>query len=143
MSIILRVVIGLVCVLGFLFIRFRENELFYDPLIPFFKGIYQQQPLPEFDRLKLLFHVVFRYGLHMILSLIVLWVVFLEKGILRFAVVLYLIVFVLLMICFLYVINSNAVSDHGTLFYVRRFLIQPLLILILVPAFFYYRKVNN
>ena len=138
-----RFLIALLCFVGFAFIRFRESELFYDPLISFFKGYYQIAELPDMNMGKLLFHVGMRYTVHMILSLIILWVVFMEKGILKFALVLFGFLFVILMGVFFYLLHSYQVGEAGSLFYTRRFLIQPLLIFILLPAFFYYRKVNS
>lgn len=138
-----RIIVVFLCAVGFLFIRFRESELFYDPLICFFKGNYQVASLPEIDAVKLYLNLSLRYGVHMVLSLFILWAVFLEKGILKFAVVLYGFVFVALLIVLGYFISTYSIGQATSVFYVRRFLIQPLLILILVPAFYYYRKVND
>lgn len=139
----LRFAIAFGCFVGFAFLRFRESELFYDPLLSFFKGYYQDAPLPELNKGKLILHIGLRYGIHMILSLIILWVAFLEKGILKFAGLVYVIVFVVLVFILLYLIQTYEIGQGGSVFYTRRFLIQPLLIFILLPAFFYYRKVNS
>jgi len=138
-----RIIIGFLCFMGFVVIRFRESQLFYDPLISFFKGYYLQSDLPEMDTIKLFLNLGIRYGIHMILSLIILWVTFLEKGIIKFATVLYVAVFIVLLVVFIYSFYSYEIGEAGSMFYVRRFLIQPLLIFILLPAFFYYRKVNS
>lgn len=139
----LRVGIVFLCFVGFVMVRFRESELFYDPLHSFFKGYYQEASLPAIDISKLLWNIVFRYGIHMLLSLIILWVVFLEKGILKFAILFYALVFSILLGVLVYLLYSFEVGETASIFYTRRFLIQPLLIFILLPAFFYYRKVNN
>jgi len=143
MSKFVRIGIGFLCFLGFVFVRFRESELFYDPFLTYFKGYYQQSPLPELDVGKLLFHIGFRYGIHLVLSIMILWVVFLEKGIVKFALLVYGLVFVLLLVVFAYLLHSFEIGETASIFYVRRFLIQPLLLCILLPAFFYYRKVNS
>jgi exosortase F-associated protein len=138
-----RFLIAFACFVGFAFVRFRESELFYDPLLAFFKGYYQDTPLPELNMSKLLLYIGLRYGIHMILSLVILWVTFLEKGILKFASVVYVIVFVVLLSILVYLLQTYEIGQAGSVFYTRRFLIQPLLIFILLPAFFYYRKVNS
>jgi len=127
----------------FLFVRFRESELFYDPLISFFKGYYQTAELPELDMPKLLLHITYRFGIHMVVSLAILWFAFLEKGIIKFATLIYGITFILLAGILVLLLFDYEVGQATTIFYVRRFLIQPLLIFILLPAFFYYRKVNT
>lgn len=140
---IVRYIIIFLCFFGFAFIRFRESQLFYDPLIIFFKGQYQTAQLPEMNIGKLLLHVSLRYVIHMLLSLFILWMAFMEKGIIKFAAVLYAVVFSFLLMILGYLLNTYQVGDAAGVFYTRRFLIQPLLIFILLPAFFYYRKVNS
>lgn len=140
---IIRYLVIFLCFFGFVFIRFCESELFYDPLILFFKGQYQVAQLPEININKLLLHISFRYVIHMLLSLLILWMAFVEKGIVKFAVALYIFVFVVLMTVLMFLLNTYQIGDAAQVFYIRRFLIQPLLIFILLPAFFYYRKVNS
>ena len=38
-----------ICLVGIVFIRFRESVLFYDPLLQFFKGSYAQASLPDLE----------------------------------------------------------------------------------------------
>ncbi len=140
---LLRILVVLLCFVGFVMIRFRESELFYDPLITFFKGNYRNLPLPEMDQGKLMLHLFFRYILNTGLSLIVLWVAFREKGIITFASIFYSIVFVLLIIVLNVLFATQDIGEYLPVFYVRRFLIQPILLFILLPAFYYYRKVNS
>ena len=132
MSKSVRIGIGILCFLGFVLVRFRESELFYDPFISFFKGYYQQAPLPELNLRKLIFNIGLRYGIHLMVSLLLLWVVFLEKGIIKFALFLYVVAFVLLLGAFVYLLSSFQIGETAGLFYTRRFLIQPLLICILL-----------
>ncbi len=138
-----RIVVIFFCFMGFLFVRFRESELFYDPLNSFFKGYYQNAALPEMDMVKWYVDIALRYGLQMILSLLILGMTFMEKGIIKFAAMFYIIVFVFLLVVLVFLVNSYEIGDANGVFYARRFLIQPLLIFILLPAFFYYRKVNT
>ena len=45
-----------------------------------------------------------------------------------------------LMIAFVLLLNTSADGDHMALFYVRRFLIQPLFLLLLLPAFYFHKR---
>ncbi len=130
----------LVCVLAF--IRFFETQLFYDPLIEFYKSDYLHHTIPQFNSEKLLLNVFFRYHLNSAISLIILYVSFFDKNILKFSVYLFVFFFIICVSIFTYMI-LNIVDEHFlALFYVRRFLIHPIFVLILMPAFYYYRRRN-
>jgi exosortase family protein XrtF len=120
-------------------VRFYEEALFYDPLLPFFRR--EGKELPDYNSLKLFLGLAFRYGLNTLLSVGVIWLAFKDKVILRLAVVVYVVLFVVLgTILF---VSLNAEKPNLLLvFYVRRFLIQPLLLLLLLPAFFYQKRMK-
>lgn len=120
-------------------VRGYESVLFYDPLLQFFKGEYQSQPLPAINHIELSLGLAFRYAINTFLSLAVIQVAFNDRGLTRFAAILYLMFFVLLILSLLILLSSN---DPNTLyiFYIRRFLIQPILLLLFLPAFYYQRK---
>ena len=119
-------------------IRFFEDTLFYDPLLEFFKMDYKTLPLPKMDIYPLLTSVVFRFLMNTILSLAILWFVFRDKEIIKFSVILYNFLFILLFTAFIFIVfTSEGTSSHMVLFYVRRFLIQPLFLLLLLPAFYF------
>lgn len=128
--------------MGLVFIRFRESELFYDPLLHFFKSDYKGKELPEMEQVKFFLHLFLRFAINTLFSLMILWALFKEKEMLCLATGIYVLLFILLGIV-MYIMLQNDQSSHLPLFYVRRFLIQPLLLFILVPAFYYYRKVNK
>ena len=107
-------------------VRFYENDLFYDPLIQFFKVDHSTHMLPEFDMWKLLINVGIRFFINTAISLLILWFLFMKKEIIKISSLLYIAVFVVLLIAFIFLIFSKEVGGHLALFYVRRFLIQPL-----------------
>lgn len=121
-------------------IRMYEETLFYDPLISFFKVDHSTEKLPQFDRLKLLAHVVLRFVMTTLISLGILWVLFRKIEILKVAGLLYTVLFAILFIAFIIFIQSSESGGHLALFYVRRFLIQPLFLLLLIPAFYFQKK---
>lgn len=130
----------LVCVLAL--IRFFEAQLFYDPLIEFYKADYLHHNIPEFDTLKLLINVFLRYHLNSAISLALLYVTFFDKNILKFSFYLFAFFFIICFSIFSFLIFQIENEPFLALFYVRRFLIHPVFILILMPAFYYYRRRN-
>lgn len=120
------------------FIRAFENTLFYDPLLEFFKMDYKFMPLPEMDTFALQTSIALRFLMNTIISLAILWLVFFDKEIIKLSTILYSILFAVLFMVFSFIIfSSEETGGHFVLFYVRRFLIQPLFLLILLPAFYF------
>src|SRR5690606_10472968 len=122
-------------IIGFVLIRLFESRWFYDPFLSYFKGAYQSQHFPEFESFKLLFNLFVRYFLNTVLSLGIIYVLFRNKEFLKVASFLYTVFFVLLIVAFFYIVNYS--DNSFVLFYVRRFLIQPLFLLLFVPAFYF------
>lgn len=124
-------------------VRLFEAKLFYDPLLIFFKQDYLYNKVPDFEFGKLMLHTAYRFWMNTLISLLILYVAFKDKGIVKFSSVLYLIAFVILFSWMAWLVaNATPESNYNILFYVRRFLIQPLFVLLLLPAF-YYHKLRN
>lgn len=134
-------------VLVFLLALIRTFEdFFYDPFLDYFKSDYSNLPFPEYDSIKLFFSLLLRFALNTIVSLAIIQVLFKDFSLTQFASVLYLIFFILLTIAFFCILNFSSEQNNLLLFYVRRFLIQPLFVLLFVPAFYYQNqlaKKNN
>jgi exosortase F-associated protein len=130
-------VIGLVLsMLGLVLIRAFEETLFYDPFLTFFKSDFKNSDLPIFDTIPLFFGLVFRYSLNTIVSLVILYCLFKQKQLLRFSVQLYLLVLLALLFVFFGMLFLVDPPNYLVLFYVRRFLIKPILLLLFIPAFY-------
>lgn len=123
-------------------VRMFAEELFYDPLISFFKSDYHTEPLPDVNLWKLLANVSFRFWINAVISLAILWILFKKKSILQFSGWLFLMVFLGLSIAFSILLHTSETGQHLVLFYVRRFLIQPILILLLIPAFYFQKRIQ-
>lgn len=136
-----RIMAILILVVFLMLIRWFENELFYDPLLVYFRTVHSSESLPESNDLLLLLHVGLRYWMNTFVSLGILWFVFYENELLRFSIIIYLLFFILLLIPYYLLLQSSEPGPHMTLFYVRRFLIQPLLLLILLPAFYFQKRI--
>lgn len=118
-------------------IRFFEDYLFYDPYLQFFKNDYLYIDSPRRETLKLSLFTSLRYAVNTAISIGILYLVFRDLAVLKFASILYGIAFVILLLLFLYFVINPRQEDYYIFFNIRRFLIQPLLLLILLPAFYY------
>lgn len=124
-------------------VRAFESQLFYDPFLWYFKNDYLNKPLPDFDSGDLFFGMTFRYFVNSVLSLGIIYVLFPDSRLLRFTSVLYVVLFVLLIAVFFGLLYASSGGLNFILFYVRRFLIQPLFLLLFVPAFYYQQRLSK
>lgn len=134
----LTMVILLGCLL--LAIRGFEDSLFYDPFLFFFKSTESDKALPEFEILKLIGNVALRFLMNTSVSLGILWIIFQKTEIIKLSTLLYVVLFIALLLTFYLLASSEATGQHMALFYIRRFLIQPLFLLILIPAFYFQKN---
>ncbi len=136
--------IGLLTILGTLLILIRvfEEQLFYDPYLAFFKNDYLYLESPRRETLKLTLFTVLRYVLNTLISLGILFFIFRDKGIIKFSVLIYSISLVILLIPFLHFVYYHQQEDYYLFFNIRRFLIQPIFLILLIPAF-YYQKLKQ
>jgi exosortase F-associated protein len=121
---------ALVCIRAF------EDQLFYDPFLYYFKEE-KVLPYPEVNSIKLYLNLFFRYFLNTIFSLFLLYVIFKDKALVQFSAILYGLFFILLLIAFYLYLNFFDESHKMILFYIRRFLIQPVFILLFIPGFYF------
>ena len=120
-------------------IRYFENSLFYDPYLQFFESDYLYIDSPRRETLKLTLFTTLRFVLNTAISIGILYVVFRDKNVVKFSVLLYSIAYLILLILFLYFVINPKQEDYYLFFNVRRFLIQPLFVIILLPAFYYHK----
>ena len=120
-------------------IRFYEYRLFYDPFLSFYEDDYLHGRIPQFITSKLLLNVILRFWLNSAVSLAIIYVAFLSKNIVKFSLILYSILFLVCLSLFVFFILNIEDQHYQALFYVRRFLIHPVFVIILLPAFYYYR----
>ncbi|WP_136481710.1 exosortase F system-associated membrane protein [Cognatitamlana onchidii] len=128
-----------VLVLGLLLIRFYEDVLFYDPYLTFFQNDYLYIDSPRREVAKLVAFTTYRFALNTIISLGILFLVFKDKSVIKFSLLIYGIGFCLLMLAYLYFVVNPKQEDYYLFFNVRRFLIQPIILILLLPAFYYHK----
>ncbi|SEG16889.1 exosortase F-associated protein [Halpernia humi] len=124
---------------GLIAVRFVENHLFYDPFLAFFKIADRNAIFPDFEWLPLVLNYLFRFALNLIFSLIIIQALFQNKKWTIQALVLIIIVFGITFPVYLFCIHTKFEIGYLFSFYMRRFVIQPLILLLIVPLF-YYRK---
>ena len=133
------IVLGVGCLI---LIRFFEDHLFYDPYLNFFKNDYLYIDSPRRETFKLVLSTTLRYMLNSLISLVIIYIVWNDKGIVKFASLIYVISYCFLVIAFIYFVVNPKQEDYYLFFNMRRFLIQPVILIILLPAF-YYNKLKN
>ena len=125
--------------LGLVLIRAFEDVLFYDPYLTFFKNDYLYMDSPRREIAKLILNTSLRYISNTLLSLGILYVIFKDKSIIKFSVFVYGLAYIMLLIPFLYFVIHHEQEDYYLFFNIRRFLIQPIGLILLLPAFYYYK----
>ncbi|MDR7208278.1 exosortase F system-associated membrane protein [Flavobacterium piscis] len=134
-----KIIITILIVLCFGLVRAFEKELFYDPFLEYFESDFQNLPLPSLSAFNFFLSLLFRFGLNTILSLVLIYTLFQDVDILRFSVYLYLFFLILFFGMFFLILNYYS-DGSWLLFYVRRFIIQPLFVLLFIPAFYYQQQ---
>ena len=138
-----RIIVGLVLVLLLILIRAFENQLFYDPFLSYFKSEYTNIAFPKINTIKLFLSLGFRYYLNSIISLGLLYLIFNEFKLVKFSTFLYVLLGSIVMISFFFVLLKLGESSKMTLFYIRRFIIQPIFLMLFIPAFYYQKKIKK
>jgi exosortase F-associated protein len=138
-----RILIGTVFLVVLMLIRYFENDLFYDPLLNYFKSDFQTQPLPLLNDFKLGIHLFFRFALNTICSLIIIYCFYENLLWVKFSAQLYGFMFLILLIAFFLALKIYGDTNKMLVFFIRRLLIQPLLLLLFLVGFYYQSKVKN
>lgn len=135
-----RIALATLFAIGLVVIRVYEDSLFYDPFLNYFKTDYYNLPIPEIDNFKLFLGLFFRYFINTVLSLAIIYVLFKDIDAIKFASFLYSLFFVILIIALFFILLNTGETNKMGLFYIRRFLIQPLFLLLFLPAFYYQKQ---
>lgn len=130
----------LFAIVAFALLRFFQENIFYDPFISFFKSNYQNESYPSLVISKFYFSTIFRYIINSFLSLLVIHTIFKNRDILKFISVLYLFFGIILVFLLIWELHFSTTKSPFLLFYIRRFLIQPLFLLLFIPALFFQSK---
>lgn len=121
-------------------VRIFEQSLFYDPLLEFYKHT-GKTVLPPYHTAQLLLGYAFRYSLNSTLSLGILWLFFKDTAVIKVTTTLYIVLLVIFILG-LYILLSLESPPLKGIFYLRRFLMQPMLLLLFLPAIYYQKHVK-
>ncbi len=126
-------------IFGLISVRIFEEQLFYDPFLNYFHEANKNAHFPDFVWGKLILNYLFRFFLNLLISAAVIYFIFKNKDWTFQAIVLMILVFVITFSLYLYCIHTQFEIGYLFSFYMRRFVIQPLILLLIIPLF-YYRK---
>ncbi len=138
-----RIALAVLLILLLALIREYEDSLFYDPFLNYFKTDYNAMPLPKYNPILLFLGLLFRYALNTLLSLGIIYVLFKDVEMIKFASILYVIFFLFLIVVFFLTIFIYKEHNNLLLFYIRRFLIQPIFVMLFIPAFYFQKSVSK
>lgn len=133
-------IIVTLAIFGLVAVRIFEDRLFYDPFLEYFHAVGMQAEFPKVEWISLILNYLFRFSLNLMLSAIVVHFIFNNKKWTFQAIVLMLIVFAITFPIYLYCISTNFDVGYLFSFYMRRFVIQPLILLLIIPLFYYRKK---
>jgi len=139
----IRIILIVALFLLLILVRSFAATTFYDPFIDFFKNDYLTSVFPEFATSKLFLNLFFRYVINTIISLAIIYLFFQKKQLVLFSIKFYAITFIILSIAYFILLKTEFSSGYLLVFYIRRMLIHPIFLLILLPAFYYQKKTSR
>jgi exosortase F-associated protein len=134
-----KILIAILIIVSFGIIRAFESKIFYDPFLVYFESDFKNLPFPQVDSFQLFWGLLIRFILNTTLSLLLIYTLFQDLEILKFSTLLYGF-FLLLLIGMFFIILNYFPEGNWLLFYVRRFIIQPIFVLLFIPAFYYQQQ---
>jgi len=130
-------------VLGLISVRLLEDRLFYDPFLNYFHEANKNVTFPEFEWAKLIIGHLFRFVLNLFFSCLVIHFLFKNKQWTLQGALLITIIFSITFPIYLYCIYDRFDVGYLFSFYMRRFVIQPLILLLIVPMFYYRKQIGT
>jgi len=136
----IKYIIAAILIIFLVLIRLFEQKWFNDGLIVFFRHDYLTEKLPLASLKNIILTDSIRYWLNAVISIMILNLFFSQKDLNKFLGFIYAGAYLVLLVLFIYLLKHYEAGNYLALFYVRRFLIQPLLLFILLPALLYQQK---
>lgn len=137
MNFIPRILLIVLLFLMLIAVRAFVQPYFYDPLIDYFKNDYLHSTIPQIDLAHFFLNLFYRYILNTIISLAIIYLVYTNLKVLKFSIKFYIVAFIVLSIILIILLKFDLNQGYRLVFYVRRFLIHPVFLLLLLPAFYY------
>ncbi|SEW41256.1 exosortase F-associated protein [Chryseobacterium wanjuense] len=134
------VIIGIFGLIG---VRALEDRIFYDPFLTYFHEADKKLAFPSFEWGKLILNYLFRFILNLFFSCLIIYFWFKNKEWTIQGAVLITIIFAITFPIYLYCIYDQFEIGYLFSFYMRRFVIQPLILLLIIPMFYYRKQMNK
>lgn len=138
----IRILYVFILIAALVSIRMFEDVLFYDPFLKYYR-IDTNLPFPDYKIFKLFGGLLFRYGLNTAISLALIQILFTDMDLTKFSAFLYVIIFSVLIVLFFIVLECFGHQSKLELFYIRRFLIQPILLLLFLPGLYFQKMYSK
>lgn len=128
-------------ILGLFLVYVFQRVLFYDP---FQDLIYHPDYVSTItiNNSKYVFGKIIRYILNDGFALMVIWGLFNNKNYLRFAVIIFMIGLLILLPVYLVLVLKYYETMHSFLNHFHRLVLNPVLMMLLIPAFYYQKRVK-
>ncbi len=136
----LKWILVIIGILGLIGVRAIEDRAFYDPFLQYFSVADKKAHFPDFEWFSLILNYIFRFLLNLLFSAIIIQALFRNRQWTVQGLVLMTIVFAITLPIYLYCIQTKFEIGYLFSFYMRRFVIQPLILLLIVPMFYYRRN---
>lgn len=130
-------------ILGLVSVRILEDRIFYDPFLNYFHEANKNIPFPSFEWGKLILGYIFRFVLNLLFSCIVIHFWFKNRQWTFQGAILITIIFAITFPIYLYCIYDRFEIGYLFSFYMRRFVIQPLILLLIIPMFYYRKQISQ
>lgn len=136
----LFVIVGIFGLIG---VRVMEDKIFYDPFLGYFHEANKNISFPAFEWGKLIGSHLFRFILNLIFSCLIIQGLFNKKQWTLQGALMMVIIFAIAFPIYLFCIHNTFEIGYLFSFYMRRFVIQPLIILLIVPMFYYRKQIEG
>lgn len=130
-------------VFGLIGVRILEDKIFYDPFLSYFHEANKNLASPSFEWGKLITGYLFRFILNLLFSCLIIHFWFKNKEWTIQGAILITIVFTITFPIYLYCIYTQFEMGYLFSFYMRRFVIQPLILLLIIPMFYYRKQIGK
>lgn len=130
-------------ILGLVSVRILEDRIFYDPFLNYFHEANKNIPFPSFEWGKLIPGYLFRFILNLLFSCVVIHFWFKNRQWTIQGAILITIIFAITFPIYLYCIYDRFEIGYLFSFYMRRFVIQPLILLLIIPMFYYRKQISQ
>jgi len=130
-------------VAGLIGVRILEDKIFYDPFLEYFHEANKNIAFPSFEWGKLIISHFFRFAINLFFSVIIIYFLFKNKQWTLQGALMITIIFLITFPVYLYCVSDRFEIGYLFSFYMRRFVIQPLILLLVVPMFYYRKQVEK